>query len=179
MLTQHRAWQVLDDSWLQNKGREPSSWDSDDGRRWSHLWWLGWLITHHSPLRELWISRFLLPVTPPTTLMLKLTTTVISASFLTSASPVDSDSQTNLRGSHFPLSHPSRHSPSHHPFFQNNFCSPPTTCCFFSCPSSIYLPCGSHRDICKIKIKSCYSPKCTSLLLEGLDLGFELLTYGP
>ena len=84
MLAQHRAWQVLDDSWLQNKGREPSSWDSDDGRRWSHLWWLGWLITHHSPLRELWISRFLLPVTPPTTPMLKLTTRVISASFLTS-----------------------------------------------------------------------------------------------
>ena len=76
-----------------------------------------------------------------------------------SASPVDSDSQTNLTASHFSLSHPSHHSPGHHPFFQNNFCSPPTTCCFFSCPSSIYPPCGSHRDICKIKIKSCYSPK--------------------
>ena len=87
-----------------------------------------------------------------------------------SASPVDADSQTNLRASHFSLSHPSHHSPGHHPFFQNNFCSPSTTCCSSSCPSSICPPCGSHRDICKRKIKSCYSPKCTSLLLEEIPM---------
>ena len=42
--------------------------------------------------------------------------------------------------------------------------------CFSSCPSSICPPCCSHRDICKRKIKPCYSPKRFSLLLAEIPV---------